>query len=98
MKDDYISRTDALLKFIVAPDGTRIRDVNIDNFPIEIPIRMVKKILREIPAADVKPVVLCKDCKHRIIDAHGDYICAGAMAYSNTPDDWFCAMGERSDE
>lgn len=44
--------------------------------------------LNEIPAADVRPVVLCRDCKHRF-----NYpICA----YRG--DDWFCGYGEKREE
>lgn len=42
-------------------------------------------LIKNIPAADVRPVVCCKDCKHRF-----NYdICA----YRG--DDWFCGYGER---
>lgn len=92
MNDDYIRRRDALRKFTIAQDGTRISEVDIDNFLRQVPIRTVKTILREIPAADVLPVVLCKDCKYREIESG---VCSGAMAYAKVPDDWFCAMGER---
>jgi len=41
--------------------------------------------IRSIPAADVRPVKLCRDCKHRF-----NYpICA----YRG--DDWFCGYGEK---
>ena len=39
-----------------------------------------------IPAADVRPVVLCKDCKNRF--NYGD-LCV------SRGDDWFCGYGER---
>ena len=44
--------------------------------------------IKSIPAADVRPVVLCRDCKHRfnypICVYHGD--------------DWFCGYGEKREE
>ena len=42
-------------------------------------------LIKNIPAADVRPVVYCKDCKHRF--NYG--ICA------NRGDNWFCGYGER---
>lgn len=45
-------------------------------------------LIKNIPAADVRPVVYCKDCKHRF-----NYdICA----YRG--DNWFCGYGERRGE
>lgn len=64
--------------------------------------------LNEIPAADVRPVVRCKDCKHYdcedgdmecIKDADWDEETAhyyGFVSYHNP--DWFCADGERRAE
>ena len=45
-----------------------------------------------IPAADVVPVVRCKDCKH--YDIGGSCIICGFQ--SRKPDD-FCSYGERTD-
>lgn len=48
--------------------------------------------IRAIPAADVVPVVRCKDCKHYQHDAFLDHDwCDGRCV---TPD-YFCADGER---
>lgn len=45
-------------------------------------------LIKNIPAADVRPVVYCKDCKHRF-----NYdICA------NRGDNWFCGYGERREK
>lgn len=54
--DEYIKRGDALRAFTVAPDGTRYRDYDCDNFPSTVQLRTVKKMLREVPAADVAPI------------------------------------------
>lgn len=44
-----------------------------------------EEVIRSLPPADVRPVVYCKDCKHRF-----NYdICA------NRGDNWFCGYGER---
>lgn len=57
--------------------------------------------VRNLPAADVVEVVRCRDCKYRDYDdaPYGEKVavCTGAMAYSQTPDDWYCPMGERKD-
>lgn len=50
-----------------------------------------------IPAADVRPVVLCKDCRHRDPE---DHKCdSGEMERQGCPfkvaDNYFCAYGER---
>lgn len=50
-----------------------------------------------LPAADVRPVVLCKDCRHRDPE---DHKCdSGEMERQGCPfkvaEDYFCAYGER---
>lgn len=57
----------------------------------------VHRRLRATPAADVRPVVLCKDCRHRDPE---DHKCdSGEMERQGCPfkvaDDYFCAYGER---
>ena len=42
-------------------------------------------LIKNIPAADVRPVVYCKDCKHRF--NYDICACRG--------DNWFCGYGER---
>lgn len=52
--------------------------------------------LKAFTAADAKPVVLCKDCKH-----YNDGWCYNPNTYDdektrgNTVPDWYCADGER---
>ena len=46
------------------------------------------KAVLNVPAADVEPVVRCKDCKYK-----------GCALYClNFDDEWFCADGERRTE
>lgn len=76
--NDYISR-DAAITAIGKPKVT----------PGGVIFDALKKAcqeeVRNLPAADVQPVVYCKDCKHRF-----NYdICA------NRGDNWFCGYGER---
>lgn len=56
-----------------------------------------KSIIDKIPAADVRPVVRCKECRHRDPE---DHKCdCGGMERQGCPfkvaDDYFCAYGER---
>ena len=57
----------------------------------------VKGVINSIPAADVVPVVLCKDCRHRDPEDHkcdsGQLERAGCVF--PVDDDYFCAYGER---
>ena len=41
------------------------------------------------PAADVAPVVRCKDCKHRFKDSWCEYV--------DDDDNFYCAYGEREE-
>ena len=53
------------------------------------------KQLITLPSADVKPVVFCKDCKHRDPE---DGKCDNGHTISwqlARPDEWYCADGER---
>lgn len=57
-----------------------------------------KRLLAEIPAADVAPVVRCKDCKYRVYkDMGGEIGEIGGCALFNCamPNDEFCSCGER---
>ena len=42
---------------------------------------------------DMRPLVLCKDCKHR--GTYGCPVYVGGDGKCSEPDDWFCAEGER---
>ena len=54
-----------------------------------------QQIVEDAPTVDAVPVVRCKECHYRSTDGDGVPVCVGAMAYVNTPDDWYCASGER---
>ena len=49
---DLISRQDALKPFCIAPDGTRIPEVDCDNFPVEFSVEFIKKHLLSLPSAE----------------------------------------------
>lgn len=49
-----------------------------------------EQLLDEIPAADVVPVVRCKECKW----TGGDFVCYRGVMVQHKPED-FCSYGER---
>ena len=86
----YISREAAIKRFNFAV---------LDCLGMEPTIRAgdIIKALESIPATDVRPVVLCKECRHRDPE---DHKCdCGGMERQGCPfkvaDDYFCAYGER---
>ena len=92
---EYIDKASALRPFVIDKNGHFIRETDIDNRLVDISIRQVKQILREIPAADVAPVVRCKDCKWFGRDlGYGKHDCKKyEMPYCLETD--FCSYGER---
>ena len=56
------------------------------------------KLIDEIPAADVAPVVRCKDCKQGEVDDPDfpdEYYCRAGCGWNNG--DFYCAYGERKE-
>ena len=51
------------------------------------------KRVSAIPAADVAPVVRCKDCEHSYITVDARCCSCGAFYDVAVPDDFFCAYG-----
>ena len=49
------------------------------------------------PAADVVPVVRCKDCKHSYEDIGGRTCSHGVCVDCIVPDDFCCAYGKREE-
>ena len=84
MADEYIRREDAM-GALFAP--------GMCYAPMQL------KIIKDLPAADVAPVVRCKDCKYGDYDSNPD----GAMVCLRTKDGFwrketdFCSYGERKD-
>ena len=84
MADEYIRREDAL-GALFAP--------GMCYAPMQL------KIIKDLPAADVAPVVRCKDCKYGDYESKPD----GAMVCLRTKDGFwrketdFCSYGERKD-
>jgi hypothetical protein len=58
--------------------------------------------VEDYPAADVRPVVLCRECKHWETSwtpqgvSDGRHYCAPLDLYPSA--DWFCADGEKREE
>ena len=87
MADEYIRRSDALKGVELFQCGwAEIEAVQADY-------------IGRLPAADVAPVVRCKDCKYGDYDSKPD----GAMVCMRTKDGFwrketdFCSYGERKD-
>lgn len=87
MADEYIRRSDALKGVELFQCGwAEIEAVQTDY-------------IERLPAADVAPVVRCKDCKYGDYDSKPD----GAMVCLRTKDGFwrketdFCSYGERKD-
>lgn len=74
---EYIERK-ALLSKLSFDNGHRIPEVDIDNFPVTVTISDIKKLIREIPAAHVAPVV------------HGQWIHDPASCHR--VHFWFCSV------
>lgn len=59
--------------------------------------------LGAIPAVDVRPVVLCRDCKHYKAENRGKpwksnrFYCCRSVCVATNPDD-FCSRGEKREE
>ena len=51
---DCISRKDALKPFCITPDGTRIPEVDCDNFPVEFSVKDIKRHLLSLPPIEPK--------------------------------------------
>ena len=65
-----------------------------DNTELAVPVDAIKSI----PAADVRPVVLCKDCKYaeRVCMPDGRVWCNENL-FSRLDED-FCSRGEKREE
>ena len=72
----------------------------MQSIPAADVVERASGIIGVIPAADVRPVVLCKDCKHRDPE---DHRCdCGGMERQGCPfpvdDDYFCSYAEKREE
>lgn len=96
--DEYISRKYAIARFTFEK-GNYIPEKLVDGYDNVIAIRTIKRVLREIPAADVVPVVRCKECRYyqnAKVNKKGFLICP-ASGMEVTEDD-YCSYGERKED
>lgn len=90
---DYIKREDAIKALCKSKCIPGV--FCSDEYCVEM-----RKVFDDIPAADVIPIVRCKDCKHRIEHKYygnlgeSAYTCEGNMGGWILPDD-FCSKAER---
>ena len=105
---EYIKRTEELMLAMNA--GARAiehtwryygavytKDLVADN-PQEISYLLAAKALLEAsdaPAADVAPVVRCKECKYSYANLVGLCCVYGVCVDSTVPEDFYCANGVR---
>ena len=54
--------------------------------------------IKSIPAADVRPVVLCRDCKYYYKDADGYEMCENSEGYDHVMENGFCAWAKKREE
>ena len=93
---DYIRREDALK---LLSDDIPICGASLYQAGAKGGLQIAHGIVAAIPAADVAPVVRCKDCKYGDYDSKPD----GAMVCLKTNDGFwrketdFCSYGERKD-
>ena len=91
--DEYIDRGIAIAKLTTL----EVTDRNAT-------MTSAKRLLAYMPAADVAPVVRCKDCKHYLIadefDVGKRYMCeVNHFSYINSDGDMrYCSYGERKDD
>ncbi len=86
---DYINREAAKESFLNMDAGSRAPCSTLLT-PEEF-----AEYLDEIPAADVEPVVRCRDCKYSYEDISGRCCSHGPCVGWVVLDDSFCGQGER---
>lgn len=92
MPDEYISR-EAALKYIKSEQCKTCSDIGLCG---NCAVLVAVKLLEKVPAADVAPVVRCRDCKYGSYDSKPN----GAMVCLRTNDGFwrkeadFCSYGE----
>lgn len=85
---DYISRQAAIIEMM---------DNNVDHAQ-GTDGREVVQILSDIPAADVVPVVRCKDCRKCIYDSLFDQLwCNMTLVTRRVKPDDFCSYSKRKE-
>ena len=60
--------------------------------------RAAQRIIAQLPTIDAVSVVRCRECKNMYEDCGGTTCAYGAFVDCITPNDFYCAFGERSEE
>ena len=85
--DEYIKREDAI---------DAVLDVYCDTPDIDLSCEKFEAAILKIPAADVAPVVRCKDCRWRgREDCAMFYRCECGEQHTWETDNDFCSWGEK---
>lgn len=95
--DDYISRQTVLRCIKESRDGIDWGQSEDGDAFLHYSAALYRTVASEkcVSAADVVPVVRCKDCKFR----ENDDFCTGrGFPYQLVPDDGFCDKGKRTEE
>ena len=90
---DYIER-EAIMEFPIRKDQC---DKEHANEHFIFGIESVLEYVENLPAADVAPVVRCKDCKYSWEDIGGLTCSHGVCVDCNVLGDFYCSYGERKD-
>ena len=99
----YIDVNKLLKDLTTTPDGTKLPNVDCDNVPIRIDLRLLKRIILRQPTKDIEKVIRCKNCKHKdgIYCDHPENITHSYDSDENSYDhyimvspDHFCSYGE----
>lgn len=89
---EYIERKTALA--LIQPDAP-------EDEKAAITIATAKKLLRNLvlrtPAADVAPIVRCKDCEYSYEDIGGLTCSHGVCVDCIVPPDFYCPEGKRKE-
>lgn len=92
--DKYIKAQDLIDRiYPVDPDNDGSDDCTIVYQNMKLSSPEIEAIVEEIPAADVVPVVRCRDCKHKGKTGKNIIFCEN-FERDMMPDD-FCSCGER---
>ena len=84
---DYISRDMAIARLTKVEVTNRLATMTA-----------AKREIADMPAADVVPVVLCKDCEHSWEDIGGLTCSYGCCVDCIVREDFFCADGVKREE
>ena len=114
---EYIDKSDTETVFreIRKRLSAKKKDYEAIEFLIKYQMLSVaEEVIHAIPAADVRPVVYCKECKHRPVEEYGritapkyadgytDYKCpflCDDYWYNRMPaDDYYCSLGGKRGE